>query len=56
MRPLEYTPSVSIKGSVSHCVYLVFDFLTTSNPVVAAYGTAHEIEFSRRVPTLEWWE
>lgn len=25
-----------------------------SNPVVAAYGTAHEIEFSGRVPTLEW--
>ena len=25
-----------------------------SNPVVAAYGTAHEIEFSGKVPTLEW--
>lgn len=25
-----------------------------NNPVVAAYGTAHEIEFSGRVPTLEW--
>lgn len=25
-----------------------------SNPVVAAYGTAHELEFSGRVPTLEW--
>ena len=25
-----------------------------SNPVVAAYGTAHEIEFSGTVPTLEW--
>ncbi len=25
-----------------------------NNPVVAAYGTAHELEFSGRVPTLEW--
>ncbi|KAL7543945.1 hypothetical protein ACHAXR_013316 [Thalassiosira sp. AJA248-18] len=25
-----------------------------NNPVVAAYGTAHEIEFSGKVPTLEW--
>ncbi len=25
-----------------------------SNPVVAAYGTAHELELSGRVPTLEW--
>jgi len=25
-----------------------------NNPVVAAYGTAHEVEFSGRVPTLEW--
>jgi len=27
---------------------------SSSNPVVAAYGTAHELEFSGRVPTLEW--
>ena len=32
------------------------NFLFASNPVVAAYGTAHEVEFSGRVPTLEWWE
>jgi len=25
-----------------------------NNPVVAAYGTAHEVEFSGKVPTLEW--
>ena len=25
-----------------------------NNPVVAAFGTAHELEFSGRVPTLEW--
>jgi len=25
-----------------------------NNPVVAAYGTAHEIEFSGKVPILEW--
>lgn len=25
-----------------------------NNPVVAAYGTAHELEFSGKVPTLEW--
>ncbi len=25
-----------------------------NNPVVAAYGTAHELEFSGQVPTLEW--
>jgi hypothetical protein len=25
-----------------------------NNPVVAAYGTAHEVEFSGNVPTLEW--
>lgn len=29
-------------------------YLSRSNPVVAAYGTAHELEFSGRVPTLEW--
>lgn len=37
---------------------LTLPFVTSpnqhSNPVVAAYGTAHEIEFSGRVPTLEW--
>lgn len=31
------------------CAHRVF-----SNPVVAAYGTAHELEFSGTVPTLEW--
>jgi len=25
-----------------------------NNPVVAAYGTAHELEYSGKVPTLEW--
>lgn len=25
-----------------------------NNPVVAAYGTAHEVEFTGKVPTLEW--
>lgn len=25
-----------------------------NNPVVAAYGTAHEVEFSGKVPTIEW--
>eukprot|EP00956_Cyclotella_meneghiniana_P012117 scaffold17189_cov67-Cyclotella_meneghiniana.AAC.8 len=30
------------------------DIRHCSNPVVAAYGTAHELEISGRVPTLEW--
>lgn len=35
------------RSSLTHCA-------VSSNPVVAAYGTAHEIEFSGKVPTLEW--
>ena len=45
---------VEISRRVVHAPVPQLIHWAENNPVVAAYGTAHELEFSGQVPTLEW--
>eukprot|EP01083_Nonionella_stella_P036161 98674_1 len=45
---------VQISRRVVHAPVPQLIHWAENNPVVAAYGTAHELEYCGKIPTLEW--